>query len=110
MQLKATDQQIRQIAANACAASKPMGMGYLHWKADQVFTADMIPINNINGRDEIYLDYIGGRMVKLLMFRVGEDIWEFRDGVPNPEYQSWCHKYPTYLDLAMSVAGVEAMK
>jgi hypothetical protein len=101
MKFKATNQQVKQIAANAINASKPMGMGFLHFQADNNFTADDIEDG------ELYFDYVQGRMVKLRIRDLGNGEYEIADN-PTSDYQSWCSTYPTTEALVNSVLAVVA--
>lgn len=113
MIFKATLAQVKQIAANAVNASTPRGMGILHYKADHEFTAsDFNDLPNPQ-TNRFSLDYVEGRMVKLWISRLDNDQWEIPpqpSETPTPDYQSWCWKYPTYTELALSVEGVEIIK
>ena len=100
MKIIATDEQIKQMAANAINASRPMGMGFLHFNPDSVTTANDLEAEH-NG---LFVDYFEGRMVKFSAWK-HKDHWEVRDENPHPEYQSWCTKYPTWQSLAASVGA-----
>ena len=97
MQFQATKLQVQQIAANAINASKPMGMGILHFQADANFTPEDIG-------DAMSFDYVQGRMVKLYIRDLGGDKYEIADN-PTPDYQSWCATYPTTEALIKSVVS-----
>ena len=96
MKFKATEQQVKQIAANAINASKPMGMGIFHYNSGSVFTD--LDIED----DELYFDYVEGRMVKLNIRDLGDGEYEIADN-PTSDYQSWCRTYPTTEALVNSV-------
>ena len=98
MKITATEEQIKQIAANAVNAAEPMGLGFLHY-TPKTFEAKDFEC----GKDGLFLDYVEGRMTKLYISRIGKNLWEFRDGAAQIDYQSWAEKYPTYLDLIESV-------
>jgi len=100
MKFQATEQQIKQIAANAVNASKPMGMGFFHYQAGSNFSADDFGVTDSG----LYLDYVEGRMVKLSTHRRKNE-WEINDNI-SADYQSWICKYPTVQDLVNSVVGV----
>ena len=102
MRFRATEKQVKAMAVLAVEASTPMGMGVLHFKADQKFSLEDFEIRH----NQLFLDYVQGRMVKLLINKISEDTWEMRDDV-STEYQSWARKYPTPLSLAQA-AGIEA--
>jgi len=97
MRFKATEQQILQMAANAVNASKPMGMGFLHYQPNNQFK----PEDFIIKKNGLYLDYVQGRMVKLFIHKIEDNEWEVI-GEPRCDYQSWCSKYPAYEDLINS--------
>jgi len=98
---RATDEQIKTIMANACNASTPMGMGRLHYDASEEFKPDDF---NLSEKDDAFLDYVQGRMVKLLIKRLKDGNWSMRNEV-REDYQSWCRKYPTAFGLVES-AGI----
>ena len=102
MRFTATDEQVKQMAANAVNASLPMGMGHLHYEISRHFKATEFSLSET---DDMHLDYVGGRMVKLNIWRKGIEEWEVRDTKPTPDYQSWCRKYPTYDALLESVGA-----
>ena len=98
MIFKATDEQILQVECNAINSSIPAGMGFLH-ATSKVFRSKDISIKY----DQINMDYVQGRMVKLMIKRVKDNEWECVGSSPRSDYQSWCHKYPTYEALVSSV-------
>jgi len=98
MIFKATEEQVKQIAANAVNASKPMGMGFLHY-TNRVFTNKDFNIDKFG----LNLDYVQGRMVKLNIKHKGDNQWQIIHGEPTYDYQSWINKYPTNQDLVNSV-------
>lgn len=106
LQFKATNDQVKQIAINAIKASAPMGMGFLSFSPDDEFKLEDINIHEDTRNPGMFLDYVNGRMVKLSIWKRGEDLWETRDTPPTHDYQSWCRKYNTYEDLLTSVPGV----
>jgi hypothetical protein len=111
MEFKATEEQVWEIMTNAINASSPAGMGFFHFE-NKDYTVEEVKANlAVDGygrpqKNEVYADYFAGRMVKLNIRRVSDGVWgmndEFRD-----DYQSFCHKYPTPLDLIASVSGVD---
>lgn len=108
MQFTATDEQVKQMACNAINASEAVGMGVLHNRPGFEFKPDNIVFINHGGQDCIDVDYAMGRMVKLSIHRVKDNIWEIRRGSsPRSDYQSWCYKYPSEFDLIASVSGVD---
>jgi hypothetical protein len=104
VQFKATPNQVKEIAVNATKASRPVGMGTLHFDSTHKFSVDDFLVD----KKGLFLDYVQGRMVKLNIWRISEDVWETSDTTYN-DYQSWCAKYPTYQDLLKSVPGVEIL-
>lgn len=105
MKFKATDDQVRQIMANAVNAASPMGLGFLQ-ATNKQFTAEDFKDANIERIAS--LDYVQGRMVKLTLWHRG-DFWEAPENNPRGDYQSWVRQYPTYEDLLLSVPGVEVL-
>lgn len=104
MRFKASESQVRQMAANAANAATPTGLGLLQFDPAQVFVAGDIPVSPAG----IFLDYFAGRMVKLMIDRKDGDVWEII-GATRLEYQSWARTYPTFRALANSVPGVEVL-
>jgi hypothetical protein len=111
MKFKATIDQIRVTAALAVNASRPFGMGMLHFQPKE-YKPEEIDLNFDQfgftaGKKEgsVSLDYYEGRMVKLNITGLGNDTWECRSGKADPEYQSWARKYPTY-EALLSAAGI----
>lgn len=105
----ATEDDVYKICTNAINASKPVGLGKVHYK-EKVYTFDEVKeklttnhTDNLKGA-WLYIDYFDGRMVKLTVNRHYEDVgWSFSGSNPNPDYQSWADTYPTYHDLFCSV-------
>jgi hypothetical protein len=110
MRFLATDDQVKQIAANAVNASIPVGMGFLHFVAGEHFKPEDFKILSqgwveSNGEPRgISLDYVQGRMVKLSMREVSPGLWQTNDTI-SADYESWICKYPTVAALLAS-AGV----
>jgi len=101
MKFTATEKEVRKICINAIKASKPVGLGFLHYSDEVKTKEDDILISMKTFFD---LDYIEGRMVKLGIRKIGENLWETMGGdKPNVEYQSWCSTYPTYESLVESL-------
>lgn len=104
---KASLEQFGQIVYNAVMASKPAGLGHLHFRGDGGFTPKQFM--NPEGID---IDYIQGRMVKLQIVKPKSG-WKTEWVVlrPNTEpdiaYQSWASKYPTF-DALVASAGIPA--
>jgi len=105
MKFKATVDQIRELARLAVNASMPVGLGFLQFERKDYSTDDMV-FQSQKG-DGFHIDYFRGRMVKLhLFYDATSDLWETPEQEPDPEYQSWCHKYPTWKSL-LDAAGVK---
>lgn len=100
MKFKASISQVLLMAANAVSASKPVGMGMLHYKE-----GDYKPEDIQMQSDGVHLDYVEGRMVKLYIHKMDEEQWEVTDSEPRHDYQSWASAYPTYTALLES-AGI----
>lgn len=98
--MKLTDNQARQMAANAVNASVAVGLGYVHYQKNVYTPEDVQQCVTEKG---IYVDYFDGRMVKLRILKEGDD-WVIPLRAPDFDYQSWCREYPTYQDLCDSVA------
>lgn len=94
MILKATDVEVVEMAKLAIMASKPMGMGYLHYNHGLKMEDIDIPIPV----GDLSIDYWQGRMVKFYARRAGID-WNFMPDVLDQEYQSWCVVYKDYSEL-----------
>lgn len=91
------------MAANACKASNPVGMGFLQFNGDQKFEPAMFELPD--DKSALHLDYVGGRMVKLNIWSDGAPgAWKMRDQA-DPEFQSWCRTYPTAAALIESVGA-----
>jgi hypothetical protein len=108
MRFKATDREIQTMGALASAAAKPVGLGFLHARPDDVFKPEDFPL--MPAELGFYLDYVNGRMVKVSLHRIEGDEWEAPDHDPTWDYQSWCFKYPTWQALidAARLAAKEA--
>lgn len=105
VKFKATEEQVKQMAVNAIKASIPMGLGHLQYDQDHIIVADMIKTESRG----CFVDYFFGRMVKLNIFKDGENEWSIRNEL-YPDYQSWCRKYKDGKDLVESVDGVEVIQ
>ena len=99
----ATEDQLFALCENAFKNSKPVGYGALQFKPGHQFERSWI----VFIRDYLNLDYVMGRMVKITIKKIKHKSGyaysinsraKF-DEKPDPEYQSWCHKFPTYDDL-----------
>lgn len=115
MIFEATEQQIRQIAANAVNASSPLGMGFLHFKVKD-YKPEEIDLQfdqfgfTLSKSAFVDLDYYQGRMVKLRIRKVEntENRWMV-NGEPRGDYQSWAAKYPSNRALVES-AGAKVIE
>lgn len=99
LRFHATDDQIKEVICLLYKHSEPVGMGFLQYVPGPL-DKDMIELD-----DRIYLDYLVGRMVKFGMNRHKGCIWETRDTIPHPEYQSWARKFPT-IESLLRAAGI----
>lgn len=99
--MKLTEEQARQMAANAVNASVPMGFGFIHHQV-KTYTPDDVQL--CVTKRGIRIDYFDGRMVKLYIRKV-EDDYLVPEQETRVDYQSWCRTYPTYQALFDSVVG-----
>ena len=97
MKFSATQEQISQIAANAVNASSPMGLGHLGFQSKTYLPSEF----HVSDQG-IYLDYVDGRMVKLIVYPSGNGQWEINDNISS-DYQSWSIYYRTVEQLVRSV-------
>ena len=107
MKFKATDEQVKQIFCNAINASIPVGMGFLHFKPEDV-KPEEIEMYTIGEDLRFDADYFQGRMVKLSISQTdNEGEWKITKPIDEPtqDYQSWATKYPTKEALVNSVLG-----
>jgi len=66
MRFKATEEQVKTMAALACNASGGVGMGLIHFnKLDEAKPEEFKLHSLPNGKRELTIDYWRGRMVKL---------------------------------------------
>lgn len=95
----ATDDQLYNLCKNAFDNSRPMGMGFLHFKPDSEFDKSWCEFTG----KHLSMDYVQGRMVKIMIGKPddksGYDYRLYSQSKPDPEYQSWYHKFPTYQEL-----------
>lgn len=107
--VKATDDQMYDLIKNVVNASKPFGMGYLHYK-NKDYTTDEIKEYLDEAQQNlgmIWIDYFYGRMVKFSLGKVNDGLWKINTTEFNSEYQSFKYEYSTIEDLLMSVPGIE---
>lgn len=104
---KATNKQIAAMCALATNASKPVGMGFLHYNPSTEWKPEDF-IAFVRGEHQwVNLDYIEGRCVKLTLWRGKKrNEWSYAAHEPNDNWQTWLDVYPTYPDL-MKAAGIE---
>ena len=101
---KATGEQLAQVMTNAVNASKPMGMGFLHFDPKEISVGEFM--GKADPSNFTSIDYWQGRMVKIHAHKEQDGSFCFY-GVPRSDYQSWSHKYSSYAELLAS-AGVES--
>jgi hypothetical protein len=105
--------QFFYLAWKACGG--PLGMGYLQDNptadADRVFdnvkSAGDYPgyfTPCTNGK--YYADYVFGRMMKVGLNVLDNGVITTSDYTPTPDYQAWCHEFPT--DAALLEAAAVA--
>lgn len=104
MKFEATDEDIAKIMANAFNASIPVGMGFIHFKPHNI--EPNLFMEQIK-KNQVALDYVQGRMVKLHMWKDDTGLWNITNEPPHREYQSWATQYPTYKALIDSVLKEE---
>ena len=103
----ASRDQILQLAVNAANASRRVGYGLMH-AADITFTKQYFE-KGFDDRNEINLDYVYGRMVKLnIVWDREKNCWKMRN-YNDVEYQSWLKVYPTSDHLIASVKGIHTI-
>jgi len=114
MKFKATDEQVKTMAALACNASAGMGMGLIHYDKRHEAKPEDFKFRELGqGTREITLDYWNGRMVKLYIRNKPSiiapaeepDTWHIIPDVPRGDYQSWVSKYPTAQALIEAAGG-----
>lgn len=107
MRFKATDKQLATVMANAVNASRPVGLGFLHFDDSKKYTPDDFIDELKTNTGWVNLDYVGGRMVKFRLTPEKDGYYEIADSaIPQSDYQSWCGTYRTYRELLDS-AGIE---
>jgi hypothetical protein len=107
---KATDKQLMQLCANAVNASKPIGLGKLHYIKDHVFKPEDFKDDVMNLQDglvkRLELDYVEGRMVKLQIHYTRNKGEYMTLNNVQEDFQSWYKTYPTALELLQG-AGID---
>lgn len=103
MEITATEEQIKKIAAAAAQASSPVGMGLLHFNPDFKFQPEQFNFVHLDGKKFLDLDYVQGRCVKITIKQVDGDRWNISGDQPRADYQTWCTTYKTNADLVASV-------
>lgn len=94
-----TYEQVIEMAKLAILASRPVGLGFLHYQSDLKKEDIEIKCSHVG----VHIDYFQGRMVKFYADKLestGE--WFFPD-VTNYEFQSWKSRYDSYRELAEEV-------
>lgn len=88
MLIQATDEQVKRMGVLAVMASRPMGMGFLHYKPDLSAADVEAQLEVTTGfKPGLFIDYFQGRMVKFRAWKKA-DGWEFPDSISH-EYESW---------------------
>lgn len=100
MREKLTTEQVERMAKLAILASKPVGLGIMHYSPN-LKESDILLLDSAQDGD-IYVDYYQGRMVKFHATRDSEGFWEFSDTI-SEDYQSWKEKYSGYAELILAV-------
>ena len=108
MNFTASNEQLNQILANVVNASRPFGMGYLHYQEKDYTPDEMAKCRTSLGVENecLHLDYFAGRMVKLHFEKIGDNQWTVWPDAFHPEYNSFMHKYPTPSALIESVIPI----
>ena len=97
-QFKATEQEVKEIGANAIQYSRPFGLGYLGYRSELVIKPEDIDLEDGN----LNLDHVAGQCVKLFIRNIGGEMWEIAES-PTRDYQTWVSKWPTNEALVESV-------
>lgn len=92
IRFRATEAQLQEMAVRTFMAASPVGMGFLHYRADHVKTAEDFPIQPGN----VALDYVEGRQIKLIILRDDDEpgVWKTPSLPPESGYNSWAGVYP----------------
>jgi len=127
----ANSDQLAKMIALVINASRPAGMGRMHYRPSHIFEPkDVAEIDYKLGYPGLSYDYVEGRMVKMGILCVraeGEEtskfdgvrfnrikppiipnLYELNVDVPHIDYQSWAWKYPT-IESLMIAAGFQRM-
>jgi len=99
MIIKLTDEQVIEMGKLAILASRPMGMGFLHYRSN----LNKEDINLEIKFESLSIDYYQGRMVKFNARKMGENSWDFHPEETQFDYQSWKVAYDSYQILADKV-------
>lgn len=102
----ATEQQAREVAANAVAASIPVGENMFYRDKGMVSWKDI----TVRPSGNIQVEFFQELQVHLTFERVGEMIWRIpSEGDPSLSLQSWARSFPTWEDLISSVESVRVI-
>lgn len=93
IKFRATKDQVKRMGAMAANAASPVGLGMIHSKLGGNFKPEDFDIDERLGMS---LDYVQGRMIKLVVRPVKDEpeIWQSNAFPPRSNYQSWAGKYP----------------
>lgn len=99
---KASEVQIRKMAANAFNASLPSpGRDTIKYNPKKVLSERNFSLEP--GTKIFRLTYCEGRQVKLQVWKHTKELWSMYE--PDLEYQTWINTYPTAKDLIESVGA-----
>jgi len=105
MIFKATDDEVRQIMANAVNASTPAGIGFFQARPGDKPKEEIV-IHGVAPERVVSADYYEGRMVKLTIRERAGGEWEVvYPREPRIDYQSWAGKYQSIAALVGSVVS-----
>lgn len=104
----ATEQQARELAANAVTAAIPLGENMFYRERAKA------PVSwqeiSIRPSGNIQIEFFQDLQVHLTFERVGEMIWRIPfDKEPSLSKQSWAREFPTWEDLITTVEAVRVI-
>ena len=105
----ASEQQARELAANAVSASIPVGENIFYAESGKphVTWRDI----TVRPSGNIQVDFHKELQVHLIFERVGEAVWRIPvEGEPSLAMQSWAREFPTWEDLICSVVGTAVVR